>query len=133
MLMPVSKSMTLLWADIQKPRGSSDCGLFAIATSLCFGELPQDCEWRQEEMRVHLSKCKEAGNISPFPKFNADRNHELYTSSEEIELFCHCRQPHINNVFMIQCEKCLGWFHRGCEKVPENVTRNTLFLCKNCQ
>ena len=29
--------------------------------------------------------------------------------------------PEIKNVSMIECEKCLGWFHTSCETVDEEV------------
>ena len=32
-----------------------------------------------------------------------------------------CRMPEIKNVSMIECEKCLGWFHTSCETVDEEV------------
>ena len=135
MLMPVSEHMTLLWEDIQKQEGTSDCGLFAlaVATSLCCDGLPQDCDWQQEVMRGHLVKCIEAGVISSFPMSNTSRNHQLYHSSEEIDIYCHCRQPYRENIFMVQCDKCLDWFHRGCERVPRIIKKNTCFFCKNCK
>jgi hypothetical protein len=94
---------------------------------------PVCADWQQEEMRGHLVKCIEAGVISSFPMSNTSRNHQLHHSSEEIDIYCHCRQPYRENVFMVQCDKCLDWFHRGCERVPRVVKKNTCFFCKNCE
>ena len=100
MLMPTSKHFKLQWADIQGQRGSSDCGLFAIAvaTCLCFGILPQDCSWKQEDFRPHLSVCFETGGLALFPVLKQDRKHKGFKRVEEIEVFCHCRQPYVENV-----------------------------------
>ena len=134
MLMPRSRHMTLFTADMEKQVGTSDCGLFAIAaaTSLCLGLLPQNCKWKQEKMREHLIRCFEGGVLEEFPKLSKTRDHQCYLESKEIQVFCHCRQPYVETVFMVQCDKCLDWFHRGCEKVPRVVRKNTNFACKNC-
>ena len=68
--MPTSKHVTLRWADMRKQIGSNHCGLFAIAvaTSLCYGILPQDCAWEQGKMRHHLSTCFEQGQVTLFPQ-----------------------------------------------------------------
>lgn len=135
MLMPMSSHLKIKWADMQKQTGTCDCGLFAIAvaTSLCFGILPQDCNWEQEKMRDHLSICFKQGDLALFPESEVVRKHKKYHSVESTEVFCHCRQPYNPGVFMIECDHCHGWFHRGCEKVPKKINKNTLFVCKNCK
>lgn len=58
----------------------------------------------------------------------------IYDKKEEtIEVFCHCRMPFKDGVFMIECSVCLEWFHRSCDKVPRTVTDKTLFHCMNCK
>ena len=49
--------------------GSSDCGLFALATAtaLANGEEPGSCIFDQKQMRPHLIKCLEAGKAEGFP------------------------------------------------------------------
>ena len=105
MLMPRSRHMTLLTADIQKQEGNSDCGLFAVAvaTSLCCGVLPQDNTWKQSEMRKHLARCFIEGVLTEFPTSSRSRNHQCYFDSRKVEVFCHCRQPYITQVYMVQC------------------------------
>ena len=73
MVMATSSQITLQWADTQKQKGTSDCGLFAIAaaTSLCYGISPQYCTWEQEKMREHLSECFERGDLVLFPQLPA--------------------------------------------------------------
>ena len=116
MLMPRSKQMTLLCADIQKQVGTSDCGLFAIAvaTSLCCGVLPQNCKLKQGKMPDHLVNCFSERVLTGFPKSGRTRNHQCYVDSQEVEVYCHCRQPDTGGVFMVQCDGLLGWFRRGC-------------------
>ncbi|CAB4042278.1 COMPASS component SPP1, partial [Paramuricea clavata] len=135
MLMPTSKHLTIQWADMQKQTGTCDCGLFAIAaaTSLCYGILPQDCYWEQESMRDHLCMCFQQGDLALFPQLAVVRKHKRHHRVEttDHEVFCHCRQPYNPGVFMVACDRCQDWFHRGCERVPKRINKNTLFVCKN--
>ena len=45
-----------------------------------------------------------------------------------------CRMPEIKNVSMIECEKCLGWFHTSCETVDEEVLdkSDVKWICHSC-
>ena len=135
MLMPTSEHVTIQWADVQKQTGTSDCGLFAIAaaTSLCYGISPQDCNWEQEKMRDHLCKCFQQKDMALFPQLPIVRKHKKYIRVEKTKVFCHCRQPYKPGVVMIACDLCQDWFHRGCERVPKRVNKNTSFICKNCK
>ena len=103
-----------------------------INIPLCCGVLARNCYWEQEKMRGHLLKCFQ-GVLSCFPTSSMIQHHQSYNDSKEIEVFCHCRQPHAKNVFMFQCDKCLDWFHRGCERIPRVVKKNTHFICKTCK
>ena len=135
MLFPKSKHVTLQWADVQKQRGLNDCGLFAIAiaTSLCYGILPQGCVWMQEMMRGHLSTCFHQGSLTCFPESATGKQNQKHLRVEKVEVFCHCRQPYTKDLFMIECERCKDWFHRGCQIIPRNVNKKTPFFRKNCK
>ena len=56
-------------AHSQKQKGSSDCGLFAIAfaTAVAHGINPSKLKLKQEAMRPHLINCFNKRHISPFP------------------------------------------------------------------
>ena len=135
MLMATSSHITLQWAEVQKQKGTSDCGLFAIAaaTSLCYGVLPQYCSWEQEKMREHLVTCFKRGDFTLFPQLPAAQGQKMYNRVEEVKVFCHCRQPYVENTFMAQCDSCSDWFHRGCQRIPRKITKTTPFVCKNCK
>ena len=47
--------------DVQKQRGSSDCGLFAKATAtpLAHRIIPKTCWFEQGKMRQHVLECLE--------------------------------------------------------------------------
>ena len=135
MVQPTSQNITLWWGDIQKQKGSDDCGLFeiAVATCLAFGILPEECLWEQDVMRSHLCKCFEQGFMSPFPVSSTKRAHIGYRRMKDVEVYCHCKQPYTKKVFMIECDGCLNWFHRKCEKIPKVVKKNVPFFCRNCK
>ncbi|XP_022087101.1 uncharacterized protein LOC110977364 [Acanthaster planci] len=53
-------------------RGSSDCGLFAVAyaTEVAFGGRPELTVFDQKAMRKHLKYCLESQKMKPFPRKN---------------------------------------------------------------
>ncbi|XP_022087100.1 uncharacterized protein LOC110977363 [Acanthaster planci] len=53
-------------------RGSSDCGLFAVAyaTEVAFGGRPELTVFDQKAMRKHLKCCLESQKMTPFPRKN---------------------------------------------------------------
>ena len=97
MLMPRSRHMTLLTADIQKQEGTSDCGLFTVtvATSLCCGVVPQDNSWKQSEMHKHLARCFKEGVLREFPRSSRSRDHQCYFDSKKFEFFFAIADNHI--------------------------------------
>ena len=56
-----ARNPSFLMIKIQKQKGNSDCGVFAItiATSLAYGIDPANCVFQQDLMR-HLSQCLQA-------------------------------------------------------------------------
>ena len=55
---------------VEHQRGSSDCGLYAVAyaTDLANGIDPLKMSYSSEEMRPHFIKCLERSKLIPFPK-----------------------------------------------------------------
>jgi len=56
--------------ELQKQKGSTDCGLFAIAvmTSLAHKEDPSTIKYDQDKVRQHLLDFFPSKPIMPFPK-----------------------------------------------------------------
>ena len=127
--------MTIEWPSMQQQSGTTDCGLFAIAVavSLCNGDNPSLQCYDQSVMREHLAMCFQCEEIGVFPVLPQSRHVVGDSVKRNIELFCHCRIPYMKGVFMIECSKCFGWFHRSCDKVPKTVNKNTSFHCINCK
>ena len=127
--------MTIEWPSMQQQSGTTDCGLFAIAVavSLCNGDNPSLQCYDQSVMREHLAMCFQCEEIGVFPVLPQSRHVVGDSVKRNIELFCHCRMPYMKGVFMIECSKCFGWFHRSCDKVPKTVNKNTSFHCINCK
>ena len=61
---------TVVMKELQKQKGSTDCGLFAIAvmTSLAHKEDPSTTKYNQNKMRQHLLDCFSNKFLMPFPK-----------------------------------------------------------------
>ena len=69
------QKITLTISAVQEQRGSSDCGLFALAyaTSLCSGEHPAQVNYVQHMFRNHLLTCLQRRQITPFPSTTRPR------------------------------------------------------------
>ena len=65
-----SGKITFKSMEMQKQKGNSDCGVYAIAvaTALCYQEDPTIICWNIESMRRHLLKCLEQSKMEPFPR-----------------------------------------------------------------
>ena len=127
-------NMVIEWPSMVQQKGCSDCGLFAlaVAVSLCNDDDPGLQAYDQRALRVHLALCFQCDEITSFPV--KPSRHVVEVSAEEtVDLFCHCRIPYSDGVFMVECSGCFNWFHRSCEKVPKTVTSKTSFYCKNCK
>ena len=68
-----------------------------------------------------------------FHNFSQVRQHQSHCQMEKFKVFCHCRQPYTEDVFMAQCDCCQEWFHRGCQRIPRKINKNTPFICKKCK
>lgn len=64
-----SEPISVMFRNTTLQKGSSECGLFAIAsaTSLCLGMDPEKQNYSQDHMRDHLANCFINGAMTPFP------------------------------------------------------------------
>ena len=55
--------------NVQKQKGSTDCGLFSLAymASICNGTDPSYQRFMQKDMRSHFNNCARVGKFEPFP------------------------------------------------------------------
>ena len=121
-----SKQIHLLLEKVQCQKNAVDCGIYAIAymTDLCYRVDPSSCCYKNSTLlRKHLIQCYTEGILTPFPSETSQkRRPSLYP----LNIYCSCRLPfaveHIKSqevqpgedTNMIQCEICLGWYHRTC-------------------
>lgn len=61
--------LTVSQHQVQLQKGSTDCGLFAVAfaTSILLGDQPSSLQYKQKEMRGHLTDCLQNQLMIPFP------------------------------------------------------------------
>ena len=119
---------------MQKQKGSSDCGLFALAfiTSICNGQDPTDLAYDQSAMRSHLLKCIEQGQMTPFP--SAPGRNAEQAIEKTVPIYCMCRLID-DGTRMIECADCQEWFHVACVQVEKKfiVNRKLDWFCPNCK
>ena len=55
-------------------------------------------------------------------------------TEERIDVYCHCKLTFYDNgqeeEYMIQCDECEKWFHKGYENVPINTFNDDIYNCK---
>jgi len=53
---------------------------------------------------------------------------------ESSELYCVCQQPYVENVLMLGCDGCNGWFHPTCVGLSNKQAKSLeRFLCLGCR
>ena len=89
------KSFSIHHVDVQRQRGGSDCGLFAVAfaASLCMGSDPHTERYNQPVMREHLAQCFEARKITPFQEGKRRLGRHRIINRKKVDVFCMCRLP----------------------------------------
>ena len=122
------------YIDVQKQKGQSDCGLFAIAfaTSLAHLQDPASKTYDQAKMRTHLIHCFETQSMTPFPSHGSRRPSD--PNIEAYSIYCICRMIN-DGTPMIQCSSCTEWYHMACCAVPSRfmtikTTMEMPVLCK---
>ena len=62
------EELRIVVPTVQQQRGSSDCGVFAVAFlfHLALGDLPEDLIIKQSSMRRHLETCFSSESVLPF-------------------------------------------------------------------
>ena len=99
--------MVLDLQEVQRQRGLSDCGLFAVAfaTSLCEGEDPGAINYIQHAFRSHLTECLEQQKMTAFPRQVRSRKKQNRIEEQEIvPVSCVCRLP--ETARMTVCAGC---------------------------
>lgn len=128
-----SSSINVKVMSMMSQKGSSDCGLFAIAyaVSLCFGISPESQNFDQDQMRGHLAKCFMEGKLSPFPACPTNLTPSNF-HSYDILLCCKCRFPKFpdDTSTLIQCMSCCRSFHEKCDTCNSSCD---FFFCTDCQ
>ena len=109
----------VLIKSVQQQRNYVDCGVFAIAfaTSLAFGDRPEEIIYDCKIMRLHLLNCLRNMRMERFPVQVSSTIQRCKRKTLVIEVFCSCRQPYYP--VMVMCTKCEEWFHADCEKIPK--------------
>ena len=58
------------------------------------------------------------GEMNPFPLQGNQRSCGVMFT-ENVAVYCHCKQLYEPMRFMLECGRCSDWFHHSCEKVPK--------------
>ena len=115
----------------------NDCGVHAIAhaTELAHGADPVTCNWDMGQMRKHLLSCLESGVMTRFPK-GGQRRVRFGTrvrKSFPFDLFCICRAVNDDSKSMIECVRCLKWYHKECMALDDEKSYSSVkWMCTEC-
>ena len=77
-----------------KQYGSTECGLYAIATMVCpaFGNDPTTVVFDQSMLRSHLGECY-IKRLEPFPVIKKKRTAQKVINEQQCAIYCTCRLP----------------------------------------
>ena len=105
-------------------RNYVDYGVFAIAfaTSLGFGDRPEEIIYDSKIMRQHLLNCLRNKRTERFPVQDGNTIQHCKRKTLVIEVFFSCRQPYYPVIVM--CTKWEEWFHVDCERIPRSAIDN---------
>ena len=119
--------------SVQQQVGNTDCGCFAVvfATEICQGRNPCTASFDQGQMRVHLYKCLQRGEMSAFPQVSKALETIPRPKSQVFTypINCYCRLPDEYDTDMSQCDSCNKWVHYACAGISE-ATKD--FSCSVC-
>ena len=140
-----SKQLLVTVPTIQQQKGSSDCGLYAlaVATAIAAGISKKTQSWNQQLMRAHCFKCIVEENVTPFP-INITRGQRTWKLPRSqqfiINLVCDCNLPlyaylgdtdsSVKHTF--QCDVCGDWYHNECVGFPDRSTIEGSNSCMKC-
>ena len=136
------KSFDLHHVDVQRQRGGSDCGLFAIAfaTSLCMRKDPHIQQYSQSSMREHLALCLTEKKMADFahPERKRRLGRQRVINRKKVDVFCICRLPwdkyDAKRGPLVQCVTCREWFHQNCSNIDTDIVNQPAakFICTSC-
>ena len=135
------KILKLTFVRVQQQQNRFDCGAYAIAfmVSLINKKDLTSISFDEKKLRDHLYGCYKQGRLIPFP--SAQENVKSNTAiSISFELFCSGRMPWAKQnaqsveLQMAECDSCMEWFHRKCQRITNQVFHRTMeWLCNACQ
>ena len=74
LFLDIRGKMRVTFLPVQRQDGGSNCGAFAIAFEILDGKSPMSAHFDVGAMRLHLIKCLETKELSPFPKSRMSTN-----------------------------------------------------------
>ena len=58
---------------------------------------------------------------------------DIALCKQYVELYCLCRQPYQNGIFMIGCDQCDDWYHPACVGLTEQqANKIKKYICPRC-
>ena len=119
---------------IQQQKGSTDCGLFAIAYAYELasgnGHVCNEMVFEQSAMRHHLVECLEKEEILPFPRALQRATAVRAEKQLVIQTHCICHLPEYGE--MVQCDLCDTWYHLRCTDLIQVPEESEDWLCESC-
>jgi hypothetical protein len=111
-----NSTLEIRTVSVQQQKGSSDCGVFAVAyaVEVCLGRNPQYARFDQTRMRNHLYECLTEGVMKPFPRSDYETLPRPSPLVLHIKIYCECRMPEDYDENMVCCDGCEDWYHMSC-------------------
>ena len=127
-----SKTIHIIYPDVQQQSDNSSCGLYALAFAymLCEGKDPASFTYDEMGFRSHYLKCIKQLKIESFMCKKA-LYHSQQPKSSKFKIYCVCHLPDTGDE-MIYCMACKEWFHYTCVELEPGIKVKGKWLCSRC-
>ena len=107
-------------------------------TARIVGELDRADEWnRRMEEAIEQKQGRSAFEALLQQAEGPDRvwldADDIALCRQYVDLYCLCRQPYQNGIFMIGCDQCDDWYHPACVGLTEQqANKIKKYICPRC-
>lgn len=123
LIQPQAPQFLIRKPSVQIQQSGSSCGPYALAFAsvLCEGVIPEECYFKEKNMRQILYRALKTKMAKVFPYEKKPSKPERTTV--QVDVYCVCRTSRYREV-MVQCCECSTWYHPTCVSVPHKVLNN---------
>jgi len=134
-LVEAHATVTVRLVNVQRQRGSTDCGIFVCAfmERLANGKDVCGVSFNAQHIRHHLVQCLINKELNPFPVVCESRvPRQQFVQEKTVYVVCACRKRWKGEL-VVECSGCKLYFHPSCATIDECYWDSSkLYFCTSC-